>query len=416
MKFRIILILIVILIAFESMALFKPDFSFRNIGNSIKTNNTISNKVLADYAQQVFEKCSKESYTPSCYDKEIPKLMDYISMEDAFAVTKIIQEKDNKYLYCHVLGHNLSRRETEKDPSKWMDVITSCPSTMCNNGCLHGSMMDRYKDEYLSDSEIEELKPDMKIICEPRGTWNPLPIEQSMCYHAIGHLAMYITNADLNKASSLCEFVGKKEDGRDYVQTCTQGVFMQVFQPLEPEDFALVAKLTPKKEDVKKFCAPFKSSPIKFVACNIESWPLFRNELKSPPNIERFCSFSDIPFAYKTCQSGIMNLTTSDFMVDHDEILKLDNFCMEFSTNERRSECYTFTAGRLMQIDPIYVDKGLRVCQVAEKRGLAEECFRLMAVYGKRTYYKGSSEFKKYCDKMPGDWKNYCLTNDSKDQ
>ncbi len=414
MKFKIIIIIISALIVAESIAFLKPDFSF--VKEFIKTSNSASNKTLADYAQKVVEKCSKEAYTPSCYDREIPKLMDYISMEDAFAVTKLVQEQDDKYLYCHVLGHNLSRRETEKDPSKWVDVITRCPSTMCNNGCLHGSMMARYKTESLTDAQIEELKPDMKIICEPRGTWHPLPIEQSMCYHAIGHLAMYITNADLNKSADLCDLVGVKDDGRNYVQTCTQGVFMQVFQPLEPEDFTLVEKLTPKKEDVKKFCAPFKENPIRFTACNIESWPLFRDELKVAKNIERFCSFSNIPFAYKTCQSAMMNLATADFAVDHDDLPKLDKFCMDFSISERKSDCYTFIAARLMQIDPSYVNKGLEVCKYAEKRGLAKECLKLMAVYGKRTYHVGSNEFKGYCDKMPGEWKNYCLTNNSKDQ
>ena len=59
---------------------------------------------------------TQESYAPS-QDKEILKLMDEgYSMEQAFAVTQVVQEKDPSYQYCHVLGHYLAAKETQKDP------------------------------------------------------------------------------------------------------------------------------------------------------------------------------------------------------------------------------------------------------------------------------------------------------------
>ena len=48
------------------------------------------------HATAILKICEKETYHPACYDREIPKLMDKgLSMEDAFAVTRLIQEKDN---------------------------------------------------------------------------------------------------------------------------------------------------------------------------------------------------------------------------------------------------------------------------------------------------------------------------------
>ena len=63
--------------------------------------NIASETDLQKYARQVQDKCKGSNYKASCYDREIPKLMDYISMEDAFNVTKIIQKTDVQYKYCH---------------------------------------------------------------------------------------------------------------------------------------------------------------------------------------------------------------------------------------------------------------------------------------------------------------------------
>ncbi|MEK9194987.1 MAG: hypothetical protein AAB975_01310, partial [Patescibacteria group bacterium] len=63
-----------------------------------------------DYADAVVVTCASSDYRPGCYDKEIPKFMDVLSMEDVFKVTALVQQKDSGYWYCHVLGHNLSSR------------------------------------------------------------------------------------------------------------------------------------------------------------------------------------------------------------------------------------------------------------------------------------------------------------------
>jgi hypothetical protein len=202
-------------------------------------------KQLTTFTSTILKTCasSDPNMSHACYDREIPKLMDSptnISMEDAFEVTKHIVEQDPTYAHCHVLGHKLSGKEMKKDPSKWKDVITRCPTEMCNNGCLHGSLMERFNTEYLSDAQIEQLKPDLEDVCEPRDSWHPREVERSMCYHALGHLNMYITRADINKSLELCKLIGTKPDGRNYVETCTHGVFMILYQPIEAEDIALV--------------------------------------------------------------------------------------------------------------------------------------------------------------------------------
>src|SRR3989344_2858261 len=63
------------------------------------SKQTFSQKDLEVYTQEVFDKCSSKDSQTTCYDEEVPKLMDFISMEDAFKVTFLLQEKDPSYRY-----------------------------------------------------------------------------------------------------------------------------------------------------------------------------------------------------------------------------------------------------------------------------------------------------------------------------
>lgn len=361
---------------------------------------------ITEYAEHVIQECVTSQSREACYDKTIPKLMDTISMEQAFDITREVQKQDPAYIYCHVLGHNVSSRETKKDPSKWMDVIARCPTTMCNNGCLHGAMMERFKSESLTETQIESVIGDIANACEPRGSWHPREVERSMCYHGLGHLFMYVTRADLNASSALCERVGLKQDGRTYVQTCTQGVFMEIFQPLEAEDIALVRNITPKKDEINTFCKSFSGE--RRVACHNESWPLFRSDMERPEGTIAFCSFSNNPLDQTKCYGTAMSYLTVLFAIDQKNIPKLESFCMHLPTL-RRGECFGFAAARLVQVDPNLTSTALEVCKGAALSGDDSACFRSLAEFGIMSFLPGSVELQTYCERMPRQWQGMCV-------
>ena len=364
---------------------------------------------LQRYADEIFTKCSSAGHAPSCYDKEIPKLMDVISMEQAFTVARLIQAKDSRYIECHVLGHHISERETAKNPAAWKDVVTRCPVSMCNNGCPHGALMARFGNttEVLSDTQVEEIKPDLANVCEPRGTWNPTEVERSMCYHAIGHLNMYVTGANINRSVKVCEDIGTKKDGRNYIQTCTEGVLMSVYQPLGPEDVALVQAIRPTKEEVNSFCAQYTG--IAFFACHKESWPLFMGEIVKPQGLIEFCSYTKESFHQTNCYASVMNILTILFVVNEENLDKLKNFCMGLP-EERVGLCFSQAARRLMQIDPVYyADRAGEVCASAKPARVAGECYDTLADYASLSFNQGSQEFIQYCNTLPYPWDKKCL-------
>lgn len=356
---------------------------------------------LAKYADIILSKCSKESYHPACYDKEIPKLMDSISFEDAFKVTRIVQEKDPTYQYCHVLAHNLSAREVAKDPSKWKELVSRCPSGMCSNGCIHGGFQERFRAESLTDKQIIEIKPDLKNLCEDRDNWHPTGLEQASCYHAIGHLTMYMTSANIDKSIALCKEVAIKNDRRDFGQLCFDGVFMQIFQPLEPEDFALVKGKVPTKENVEAFCSKY-TGQMKG-SCLSESWPLFRDELQKPEGLVAFCSKSEAS-EQNRCYSAIIYVLTPQFNFD---LQKIEAYCSGLPENISKI-CFANAASRMIETDYRNANKAASLCSNAISAS-QNACFEELLKYSDYNFHAGSEEFLKFCNALPNTWKDKCL-------
>lgn len=373
------------------------------------TNSPIIHKSssLNNYAEKVLIKCSKESYKQACYDKEIPKLMDYISMEDAFKITSIIQEKDTSYQYCHILGHKLSAREVNKDPSKWKNIVSRCPSGICSNGCIHGAFQEKFRSESLTDKQIESIKPDLQNICEERQNWHPTGLEQGSCYHALGHLTMYLNSAYIDKAISLCKEISIKDSRRDFSHLCFDGVFMQIFQPLEPEDFTLVKGKQPRKEEVLNFCS--KYSLTEKSSCLSESWPLFINEIKESDGLVAFC-MKEEPNEQSRCFDSMEYVLTTQFNFDLD---KMANLCKNLPT-ELIGQCFGNASTRLIETDYRNIEKSVNFCKESQKYDKTNRCFNELIKYSDYNFHTGSKEFFKLCNTMPDPWKTYCLNKSKK--
>jgi len=358
--------------------------------------------VLEARARDVLNTCEGAKYRPACYDQEIPNRTVDLSLADSFAVTKIVQRQDQNYWYCHVLGHKLSARETAKDPSKWEDVVAQCPSGMCSNGCIHGAFQERYRTEALAPPEAYALVPELREVCEERANWHPTGLEQATCYHALGHLAMYITGAEIHTAVDICRQVAVKSDGRDFTQVCFDGAFMQIFQPLEPEDIALVEGKNPGREGLYNFCKNFNGNAR--AACWGEGWPLFGEEIKTPQGLMKFCSTFSGAVEQNRCFSGMFYVLMAQFNLDEKKIVP---FCGGIS-DARRGECFSQAASRLIETDYGLIEKAVGICNAAEQAGVGEECYQSLIGFSKFDFKRESAEALKFCEKLPDKWALIC--------
>lgn len=359
------------------------------------------NPTLTDFVDQILHKCQTAESKSDCYENEIPKLMSDISMEDSFKVVSLIQQQDAGFAYCHVLGHELASLETRKDPSKWRDIVSRCPAGVCSNGCVHGAFQERFREEAFSDDILDKIRGDLETVCEVRPGFTPSGLEQSSCYHALGHLLMYISGADIYKTIPLCEQLALKKDGRDFRRVCYDGAFMQIFQPLEDEDKALVLGKVPLKEDLKKYCFQF-SGEVRW-SCWNESWPMSFDEIITPSGALTFCSNLDKD-GRENCLTNIFYVLPIQFRF---EIGPMKNFCNALA--EDAGKCFAVFATRMLEIDYKNKTQAIDFCHAASTPESRDNCLVQLTSYAGFVFQSGSPEFYAYCQLLPQNIKDLCL-------
>lgn len=363
-----------------------------------------SNPLIKKYASQVIDKCKTQRYTPSCYEKEIPKLLNYISMADTFKVIIAVQEKDKSFGSCHKLSHELAAKSIEKDPSKFLEVVDSCPINMCANGCVHGAFQEHFRNGgTMSQAELQQAMPTLNTLCEKRPGWNPTPFEQTSCYHGLGHVSMLITGADIPKSIDICNKIGVKQ-GRNYVRPCLEGLFMQLFQPTEEEDTALVKDKQPTRLTFDSFCNQFEVKARD--ACHREGWILYKDEVETPQGLVEFCSYNGSDEeSTKLCQNRLFVLHG---VFDYFNKDKMISFCLSMP-DILKDQCFANAIVSLVTTDNRYVPKALDICRFAATIGTSDGCYNKLAFESSDIFQPGSKEAKDLCSKLPANYQRTCL-------
>ena len=370
--------------------------------------DTRESKSIEEYARMMVEKCAGAPYRPTCYETEVPKLVSDLPTERIFDVVRQIRRDDPEYLFCHVLAHELGNYEVSLDPDKWLDVVAKGPTDgLCSNGYAHGALVARFNDEDLSEEEFQYALKDLAIACEKREGWNPTELTKAICYHGVGHVLIHMTLADVPKSLEGCEAIGLKEDGRDYRKLCTEGVYMQLFQPLEPEDFALVDMLpegAPTHESLLTFCTENSANDQQFGACWREAWPLIGQDIYTGKGIIEHCSVlsesQDKPLCFVSAFTinGRHNLGNPDRMAAT---------CNELPS-EYMGTCFARVANAFPEEDPGLVSQAVTMCGRATEEAAQEECYGFLAQVASFNFHPNSPAFEELCTTLPPQWENTC--------
>lgn len=365
---------------------------------------------IESYAQQVVSACASSAYHPTCYETEVPKLVTYLPTEQIFDVIRHIRKLDTTYLYCHVLAHKLGSYEVAKDPNNWLDVIAKGPTDgMCSNGYAHGALVTRFHDEDLSPEEFKSALPDLSIACEGREGFAPTDLTKAICYHGIGHVLIHMTLAKVAESLGGCEVIGKKDDGRDYRQLCTEGVYMQLFQPLEPEDYALVGMLpfAPTKDNLKKFCSESSRNDTQYGACYREAWPLFGNDIYSRGGMDAYCGVLSESQDKDLCYVSAFTINGRHNLGDPDKMAATCNGL----TEEHKGSCFARGANAFGEEDPNLVDHGVAMCGKANTKTAQNECYGFLAGVASFNFNHSSPAFEKLCSTLPKEFESQCRGN-----
>jgi len=364
-------------------------------------------KNIRSYAKQMVDKCKDAPHRPTCYEQEVPKLVSELPTEEIFNVVRQIRRDDPEYLYCHVLAHELGNYEVGLDPDNWLDVIAKGPTDgLCSNGYAHGALVARFNDEELSPEEFEYALEDLSIACEPREGFNPTDLTKAICYHGIGHVLIHMTLAQVPQSIYGCEKIGLKEDGHDYRQLCVEGVYMQLFQPLEPEDYALVDMLpyVPTRENLEQWCEENSENDTQYGACWREAWPLFGNDVYNSEGVTNYCSVlteaqdEDLCYISAFTINGRHNLGEPEKMADTCNGLPA----------QYQGICFSRGANAFPEEDPGLIPQAIDMCSRAKEKAAQDECYGFLARVASFNFHPDSPAFEELCSSLPAQFEAQC--------
>lgn len=390
------LFILIIFIFFCGYIVFK-NFPERNLSES----------AILSISQEISKTCVAKNGDNECYEEEILRIAPSINMNDSFAITKEVQKINPSYAYCHVLAHKLSFLEAQRRPNDWKSIVTQCPVYMCNYGCLHGSLVERYRGEVLDDFQIESAVIELQDVCDPRDGWKPSHLDRNMCYHALGHLSMYMTGADVSKSLKVCKDISIKKSGEDFYEVCVEGVFMTIFQGIDPDEVALVAAIKPEPENVRSFCDKYNG--LDYEACNRESFPLFSEKIRNPDYLSTFCSYSKNEYGITKCYGTAISSITISFLENRD-VQGLVGYCSQI-IGIRKAQCFASGATRILQNDIDSLDLATIVCDAAQQQGVGNECVQELIHFFNSAYKKDDPKINEFCKTLPNSYYQECITN-----
>ncbi|MEN9560985.1 MAG: hypothetical protein RIQ56_258, partial [Candidatus Parcubacteria bacterium] len=182
-----------------------------------------------------------------------------------------------------------------------------------------------------------------------------------------------------------------------------EGVFMQMYQPVEPDDFELVQRLgyELRKDNYRSICAKFKDLDARG-ACLREAWPLFREGVVSGSGVKNFCSGHPTNLeeaCYLTASSivGRMNLSNPQSAV-----LACNRFPAEF-----KLQCFETVAQAFLEEDRNDGTRAILICQESDD-SIARSCLMDLAQKASFIFARESPEAARFCAKLPPEFASVC--------
>ncbi len=371
----------------------------------VGANPTLSQSAAHLTAKAFVMYCTKQTDNAACYERTVPRLLYISPISSVFSVVREIQAQDSSYRFCHVLGHQLGVFEVQRDPNHWMDLLhNNPPDGLCSNGYIHGVMVQKFSETVFTPAQIDAIVPDLSRACEPSPGWNPSDLDKAMCYHGIGHVLTHMTDANMPLAVSYCKQIAIKGN-EDYSRVCISGVFMQIFQPLEPEDYALIARLPvkPTKENLASFCSAYATEEERS-ACLGEGWPLYREQLQTAEGIEKFCTTSTVPSTQKNCFMTVFSIGARGSLADpgpHEAL------CTSLPA-PYAEECRGILAEAFIEEDRTKVASAAAVCSRAESSSAQDACYEYLLARAAFTFGNDKSALEPLCKVFPASWAARC--------
>lgn len=127
------------------------------------------------------------------------------------------------YSECHGQAHDIGKVVFAR--TKNVGESLKVCAQRCYSGCMHGVLMEAFKDDAIGDEEghidVEKLKGKLNLLCfedEAMAEYGP-----GECAHGVGHTVMFLSGYRVQKALDAC--AGFEKKAMEYY--CADGAYME---------------------------------------------------------------------------------------------------------------------------------------------------------------------------------------------
>jgi hypothetical protein len=268
-----------------------------------------------------------------------------VALDDLEHITRVQPQVTR---FCHPVAHDLGHAALKKYGS--FSKAAAFRNDVCGSGYLHGIV-----EETLAQSPDPVAA--VTTLCAPEMS--------ASCIHGIGHGAMFVSHLNVPEAERLCDRFGRTYQ----VVACSEGVFMQLFEPGE-DDPAALAQLP---------------------STRLAAEPLY-------PCPEQPSVFQSACYFY----APIYFLQTHDY-VDHPEAFaQALRWCLDAPTRSGQESCTRGTGSRLMKYNidrPVWT---AAQCEAAPQGWQRPDCVDGMVSYWDVNFHDKSARAK-LCPQLGGE-------------
>ena len=274
-----------------------------------------------------------------------------VALADLDRITRKDPEVDR---FCHPVAHEIGHAALDKYKGDFQKAV-SYQNDVCGSGYLHGVVEDEL-------SESPDPATAVTTLCARGG-------QTASCIHGIGHGAMFVADLDVKGAEKLCDRFPQTYQ----VVACSEGVFMQLFEPDETDPAAL-AKL-----------------PAKQLAAD----PLY--PCPDQPGIFQSACYFYAPSYY---------LQRADYAKHPGAFVQALAWCLKAPSAAGREDCTRGTGSRLMKYN---IDRPAWTAAQCEKAAAWQrpDCVSGMVSYWDVNYHDSSAR-SKLCPQLSGAARRSC--------
>ncbi|WP_161790229.1 hypothetical protein [Streptacidiphilus carbonis] len=257
--------------------------------------------------------------------------------------------------FCHPVAHEIGHAALARYQGNFAKAV-SFLNDVCGSGYLHGVVEDKLQQEPDPATAVTTL-------CSPA--------QSASCIHGIGHGAMFVSHLDVAAAERMCDRF--PESGQ--VVSCSEGIFMQLFEPDEGDPTAL-AKLPADK---------------------LAAEPQY--PCAEQPAIDRSACYFYAPIYF---------LQTHDYTAHPAAFVQALDWCLKAPTSDARDGCSQGTGSRLMKYNidrPVWT---AAQCEQAASARQRSDCVWGMANYWNVNYGSRSAARTRLCPQLSGDAARLC--------